>query len=127
MSEHLLSYWEPGAPSFEERYACLRYAFGQGYATSVSAEPLIEAAKVRELATALLPWVTDSLWIGKMNHIKSRVTADARAIDAIKAGQTDARVREIYESLRDEPKVRWKESYKSVLGLAMPKSAGLDI
>ncbi len=128
ISENVLSYWEPGAPTFEERLACLRYAYRLGFATSISAEPLLEADRVEDLASALLPWVSDSLWVGKMNQIDSRVVpgTDKEAIAAIKQGQTNERIRVIYELLKSEPKVRWKESYKAVLGLALAETAGLD-
>ena len=33
------------------------------------------------------------------------------------AGQTKQRVREIYAELKGNPKIRWKDSYKQVLGL----------
>ena len=129
LSESILAYWEPGAPSFEERFACLRYASRQGFATSVSAEPLLESDRITELVDTLCPWITDSLWIGKLNQIDSRVipgTSD-EAIATIKAGQTDQRIREIHAQLRDNAKVRWKESYKAVLGIALAEEAGLDV
>ena len=39
------------------------------------------------------------------------------AIQRIEDGQTDEQVRRVYELLKDQPKVRWKESYCSVLGI----------
>jgi len=129
LSESILAYWEPGAPSFEERLACLRYAHKQGFATSVSAEPLLEANRVSELVAALLPYITDSLWVGKLNRIRDRVIdgTDPAAIRAIEAGQTGETVRWVYETLRHEPRIRWKESYKAVLGIALAEEAGLDV
>jgi hypothetical protein len=44
----------------------------------------------------------------------------------IEDGQADDKVRAIYAALKDEPKVRWKDSYKQVLGLALADEAGLD-
>ena len=52
---------------------------------------------------------------------------DRRAIQRIRDGQTDERVRAIYAALKDEPKVRWKESFKQVLGLDLAERPGLDI
>ena len=43
---------------------------------------------------------------------------------ALEAGQTDACIREVYSALKDEPKIRWKESYKSILGLKLQTEAG---
>ena len=128
-TESILAYWEPGAPSFEERLACLRYAHKQGFGTSVSAEPLLDTGQSQCLADALLPYVTDSLWIGKMNQVRSRVVegTDEESIRAIERGQTDRSVRAVYDILKHERKIRWKESYKAVLGLQLAETAGMDI
>jgi hypothetical protein len=63
-----------------------------------------------------------------MNHIKTRVQpgTDPAEIARIEAGQTDEAVRAIYEALQFEPKVRWKESFKTVLGLPLATEAGTD-
>lgn len=45
----------------------------------------------------------------------------------MEAWQTDENVREIYSLLRCHPKIRWKESYKTVLGLELPQEAALDV
>lgn len=132
MDDDILSFWEPGAPGFLERLDSLRIAAKDTWKTSVSMEPLLDADNVRDLFFALEPWVTDSIWIGKMNRIALRVLDKSDPLVAshvarIQAGQTDERVKQIYEMLKNEPKVRWKEAYKSVLGLEMPKEAGLDI
>jgi len=36
------AFWEPGAPPPRERISALHHAFNQGYATSVSIEPMLE-------------------------------------------------------------------------------------
>ena len=43
----VLSFWEPGAPGFEERLECLRIAHISEYVTSVSCEPMLDAATTR--------------------------------------------------------------------------------
>ena len=126
--DDLLAYWEPGAPGYGERLASLQYAYGAGYQTSVSCEPLLDADDAVGLFDELEPWVTDTIWLGKMNQIASRVIAGTsrKAIQRIEAGQTPERIRGIYQALQDRPKVRWKESYKAVLGLELAREAGLD-
>jgi hypothetical protein len=128
MDDTILGYWEPGAPTFDERLSCLRYAHAEGYATSVSCEPLLDAPKVVALFNALRPYVTDSIWIGKMNEARRRAApgTDPRAIARIEAGQTPEAIRIIYDLLKYDPLVRWKESYKAVLGLDLATEAGLD-
>ena len=65
-----------------------------------------------------------------MNNVKQRVKVqtakDKKYVDMIVKGQTDARIHKIYEELKDDPKVRWKESFKTVLGLELAEEAGTD-
>ena len=123
----ILQLWEPGAPTFEERFACLAYARARGYQTSVSMEPMLNSVTVIEDAKLMMRLVTDGVWIGKMNKIRDRVTQiPDDEISRIEAGQTDKEIKRIYNALRYEPKIRWKESFKEVLGLELSKKAGLD-
>jgi len=129
LDDRILGYWEPGAPTVEERLMALQSACKCGWSTSVSCEPLLEADGAADLFCTVEPWVTDTIWIGKMNRVRQRcVTGTSEApIAAIEAGQTDQRVREIYAALKDQPKVRWKESYKRALGLREAEAAGMDV
>jgi DNA repair photolyase len=118
----ILKFWEPGAPSYEERLACLQYASEEGFQTSVSMEPMLDTPNAVELFHRLTPFVTDAIWLGKLNRPRNCI-ADWRQIDAeirqIEANQTDDKILAIYEMLKDEPKVAWKDSLKDVLGLAL--------
>lgn len=69
MDNELLEFWEPGAPFFEVREHSLKYAFNHGFKTSVSIEPFLDKDPYI-LVDRLLPYVTESIWIGKMNYIK---------------------------------------------------------
>lgn len=129
MDESILAYWEPGAPTFEERFASLWYAHRQGYATSVSVEPLLDTpSNAVQLFRTLESFVTDTIWFGKMNQLRSRCVdgTSNEAMGAIEAGQTPEAILRIYDALKHESKVRWKESYKSVLGIELACAAGLD-
>jgi hypothetical protein len=46
---------------------------------------------------------------------------------ALMATQTDDRIRELYAKLKDDPKIKWKESIKKVVGIDIPTESGLDI
>jgi DNA repair photolyase len=70
LDSKLLSFWEPGAPSFKERLKSLKFAHSKGYKTSISIEPFLDENPY-ELLDVLLPHVTESIWIGKMNYIKA--------------------------------------------------------
>jgi len=65
----LLKFWEPNAPKFEERIESLKYAFNSNYKTSVSIEPFLDKNPI-PLIKKLIPLVTESIWIGKMNYIR---------------------------------------------------------
>ena len=124
----LLSYWEPGAPAWSQRLAALKHAYLRGWRTSVSAEPLLDSPDAGNLVRAVGPWVTDTIWIGKMNSIRARAapgTSEAQ-IHRIEIGQRGKAVRAVYAELKSHPEIRWKESYKKVLGLELATEAGLD-
>lgn len=76
-SDDLLKFWEPSAPLFEERIEALKFAFNKGYKTSVSIEPFLDEDPFI-LVELLFPYITESIWIGKMNYVStSRVKPTA--------------------------------------------------
>ncbi|TFG10210.1 MAG: radical SAM protein [Promethearchaeota archaeon] len=64
-----LHYWEPGAPGFEERLEALQLAYRKGFKTSISIEPCLDKDPI-PLIKILSPYVTETIWIGKMNYIQ---------------------------------------------------------
>lgn len=128
-----LKYWEPNAPSFEARLEALKYAFGQGFQTSVSTEPMLDT-NVDELIEAVRPYVADSIWLGKMNRINQILSLncpgdlEARQRAAkLMAQQNDDWIRELYRKYQNNPMIKWKDSLKKVLGIERPTEAGLDV
>ncbi len=118
MDNGLLSFWEPGAPSFEERREALKFAFENGFQTSVSVEPMIDADNVTDLVADLLPFITETIWVGKMNYlgrIKSDSAETADAIEQVKTSQADDRILDIYNSLAGIGQIRWKESVRNIV------------
>ena len=118
-SDEVLRFWEPGAPAYLERKAALAHAFNDGFQTSVSCEPMLDSANIDRLVADLLPLVTETIWIGKMNHV-SRMKHGASAemitaLEAIAAGQTDEIIQAIYERHQANPQIRWKESVTKIL------------
>jgi DNA repair photolyase len=128
--DSILKFWEPNAPVYQERVSSLEYAFGHGFETSVSIEPMLDSQHIEDLVRDLAPYVTDSIWIGKMNQIRVRVKADGAeteaAIERIEAGQTDERIKDIYAMLKGHPLIKWKDSVKQVVGLDLAQEPGLD-
>lgn len=129
----VLSFWEPNAPSYGERIACLKWAFRQGFKTSVSCEPMLDGDIQRVIDNAR-PFVTDAIWLGRVNKIRKMLAQNApdnqfaRAkADELLALQTDEWVKELYEVHKDDPLIKYKDSIKKVVGLDRPEEKGLDI
>ncbi len=128
MDDEVLNFWEPGASKYAERKECLQLAFDSKFRTSVSAEPMLDSANIDGLVEDLLPLVTDALWIGKFNNTKRVIENDEETLNRLKkieAGQTDKIIKAIYARHKD-PKIKWKESIKKVVGIKIPTVAGLD-
>lgn len=129
-NEDILSFWEPGAPGYRERLCALELAFSRGFATSVSIEPMLDIRDLQGLVAELSPFVTHSIWIGKMNRIDERVTIDseqtAAEVERVRIEQADPTIRALFDSLKDNPLIHWKESIKQVVGLELLTESGLD-
>ena len=129
-SDDILSIWELNAPSYEERKRCLKYAFDSGYNTSVSVEPMLDSENIDSLIKDLTPLVSDAIWIGKMNHIGRIISNNGdlkEEIRKIKESQSDDKIKVIYERHKENPKIKWKESIKKVVGIAPVEKPGMDI
>lgn len=126
----ILLFWEPEAPFYSERRACLVSLYNRGFQTSVSIEPMLDRNDVVDMVEELMPYVTDSIWIGKLNKIRERVKVagdvDRAFIRAVEEGLSDSRIWSLYEALKDREKIRWKESIKDVVGLPRSAQDGLD-
>jgi hypothetical protein len=131
VDDRILNFWEPNAPAYEERKAALKYAFDAGFQTSVSAEPMLDAKNIDLLVSDLMPYITDSFWIGEMNHIgRFSKYADSQMqneLNRIRAGQTSSAIQAIYGRYKDNPMIKWKNGIKKIVGLPMATVPGLDI
>ncbi len=120
-SDDVLKFWEPNAPSFGERSECLVHAHHKGFATSISAEPFLDAM-VRHLYRMLQHWITDSFWIGKLNDFEHRVDMSQMSelekdiyVQPLLEAQTDEAIRRLYADMNGLPFVRWKDSIREVI------------
>ena len=112
-------FWEPGAPSIQERIKCLNYVYEAGYHNSVSMEPLL-MHNPAPMIKILERRVTGDIWIGLMNYLRiSDFTPDEliwynRQVNSI---NSKTNIQEIYNILKDNPKIRWKDSVRELLGI----------
>jgi len=122
-----LHIWEPEAPSYEERIACLSTAHALGYQTSVSMEPMLDPNNIVADVMGMIRFVTDAIWLGKMNYIRER-TRDVpeHEIVALERAYSNDSIQRIYQCLRFNPKIKWKESIKKVVGLPLIQIPGQD-
>jgi DNA repair photolyase len=128
----VLGFWEPGAPDFAERLASLKHAHSQGYETSVSCEPMLDN-EIDEVIDQVLPYVTESIWLGKANRLMVNLSLNGhkdpetlRRAAELLSWQSDDNIKVLFERYKGNSKVKWKESIKKVVGIALATEAGLD-
>jgi len=117
-NDDLLRFWEPNAPLFNERMACLEYAFCNGFKTSVSIEPFLDHDP-QVLAKMVFPYSTESIWVGKMNYIYSSnlLESEMPYYDEIRKNCEPRHLMRIYDDLKSLAKIRFKDSMRIVLGI----------
>lgn len=117
----VLQFWERNAPLFEERIACLQYAFEHGYRTSVSCEPFLDG-RVNNVYNACIQYITESFWIGMLNKFDQRcqlddITPDEKIafVDPLRECLETSGLRAVYFEMRNRDKVRWKDTFQSFI------------
>lgn len=128
----VLAFWEPHAPNYRERLDSLKWAFKQGYKTSVSCEPMLDG-NIQRVIDDARAYVTDSIWLGRVRRIQNCLTLNAPGnqeakmkATALMELQNDLWVMGLYVKHKDDPLIRYKDSIKQVVGLERPDEAGLD-
>lgn len=132
MDSEILKFWEPDAPDYNERKRCLKFAYENGFETSVSCEPMLDN-NTSSLVSDLQKYVSDFFWIGKANFLNRRLRMNGftdeetldKAIELID-WQSDSNIKFLYRRLKGNPKVKWKESIKKVLNLEISTVKGAD-
>ena len=124
----VLKFWEPNAPELDERMKSLKYAFNSGYNTSVSCEPMMDN-KVDKVIDAVKPFVTETIWLGKVNLMWSRLKRNTDMNDELvkrakqlEQWQSDANIKLLYDKYKNDTMIRWKESIEKVVGVAKKKT-----
>ena len=132
-SSSTLRFWEPNAPDYEERKRALIYAFEAGFQTSISCEPMLDD-KVDRVIDDVSQFVTDAIWIGKMNFVIRRLRTNGQlttenmvAAEQLLRWQSDDAIKALYERYKDNPLIKWKESIKRVVGLEVSTVKGEDM
>lgn len=100
-----------------ERLWCLAMAKNDDFATSVSIEPMLAGRfGAIEVFDVVRPYVSETVWIGKMNKALLRVDkVHEEAVRNIIEMQSDDEIIRLVESLKRYPQIRWKDSIKTVI------------
>lgn len=116
--EDTRKFWEPGAPSIGERLIALYYAKSVGYKTSVSMEPLLMLDPAPFIKT-FDENVTGTIWIGLMNYLREKDFAPNEMEWYLRQLKINSicNMQKVYDSLKDNPKIRWKDSVRDLLGI----------
>jgi DNA repair photolyase len=119
LDNDLLRYWEPNAPSLEERMSALQYCIERGYETSVSIEPCLDIPNVSSLVREVSPFVTEKIWVGIMTRVRSIVKVkteeDKIMVEHLLKNQSKEECLKIYQELKDNEKVAWKDSIRKII------------
>jgi DNA repair photolyase len=117
----VLKFWEPNAPSLNERMKSLKYAFNSGYSTSVSCEPMMDN-RVDKVIDAVRPYVTETIWVGKVNLLWSRLERNTGMNDELvkkakqlEQWQSDPNILKLYDKYKSDPVIKWKDSIQKVV------------
>ena len=131
-SSQTLEFWEPNAPDYAERKRALVYAYEAGYSTSLSCEPMLDN-RIDLVIDDLSRYITDAIWIGKMNFVLRRLrtngqlnTENLAAAEQLLERQSDDAIKELYARYKDNPIIKWKESIKNIVGLEVSTIKGED-
>lgn len=116
MNDASASFWEPGAAPPMTRLLCLDKAYHAGFRTSVSIEPILGSIQnALDVVHCCEDFVTDTIWIGKMNRLRLRVQASEEVIKHVEQQQSDRQIIELYYQLKNHRLIRWKDSIQEVL------------
>ena len=109
--DRLLSFWEPNAPVFNDRFNSLKFAFENEFKTSVSVEPFLDF-EPQILIEKMYQYVTESMWIGPMNYIPRNniKKEDILRYEEIRKNYEIDNLKKIYNDLKGKPLIRFKDS-----------------
>jgi DNA repair photolyase len=109
-----LDYWEPGAPTYNDRLECLKMLYHSGFNTSVSIEPMLNTNVLDKLISEIRPFVTDSIWVGTMSYLwrvekmNPNVIGIKEKCEKIKAKQNAECLEKIFKKYKNDKLIMWK-------------------
>jgi DNA repair photolyase len=113
INQEMLELFEPNAPKLDERINSLKYAYEQGFETSVSCEPRYDIDMI-PLITKLMPYVTESIWIGQLNHIDDCELGEKEK-EVLSRVQSEENTMQTYRVFKDNQKIKWKYEVRKII------------
>ncbi|WP_163710274.1 radical SAM family protein [Mangrovibacterium lignilyticum] len=117
----ILKFWEPNAPSFEERLASLMYANIIGFKTSLSIEPCLDL-NPEYVIDRCTNYITGDIWVGLPNMLRQRLSSNGGndydtqcKANQLMAGQSIEWVNKLVNQYKDCSKIKWKDSIQKVI------------
>jgi len=84
------------------------------------------ADKISSVIDIVKPYVTNSIWLGKMNSMKSRLEINTEITNELKekanqlfAWQSDDNFKALYDIYKNDSLIRWKAEIKTIVGIAI--------
>jgi len=122
-TDGIAEFWEPCAPSIQERLDCIPIAISRGFRVSISCEPLLEPWHVQAIVNLVRFMTLGNVWIGCLKHLRER-TAWAlngrfgeEPVMALERWQKPEMMQKVCDALKGIPGIRFKDSYQRVLGI----------
>lgn len=116
-SNNLLKFWEPNAPTFEERLESIKIVYNAGFKVSLSIEPYLDSqpTDLMDLIGSVYPFVSE-IWIGKMSGISRKTCGNlySRMKNITDNGSVAALVFMVENSFYSD-KIRWKDSIANAM------------
>ena len=89
--------------------------------------------EIDKVVTFCKPFVTDAIWLGNANFLPDRLLKNGvdkvmwlAAYDLLR-GQNNDFIWDLYRKYEDDPKIKWKESIKKIVGIEIPTEPGKDV
>ena len=114
MDDGILQFWEPNAPLYQERKESLKYAHEHGFRTSVSMEPMLDTPNIEALVNDVLPFITEDIWLGTMNHLDEMKKGAGtnlqlkNEIIKLEHNQLPPVLNKIKNTFESNPRIKWK-------------------
>ncbi len=123
LSDQKRRYWEPFAPSINQRIKALEYTNDYEWNNSISIEPFLDDGVVN-LINAVDSCVSHTIWIGPMNKIHVPKNLWTKELTNLYSGESLSQLKSEIDSLNN-PKIRYKDHFLNILARSRKKEKGV--